>query len=185
MEAREYEIVKDYNYFEYCNYLNKKYLKRKKAYLFKHHFYEINKAGLSNNSIQKYLEHEERTTIVYCDLLEHLYLHILIAEHNKYRPQLKLGYRGAIRLAQCLYDYYSKGIYEYKPIRYENCKDSYGLFRILVDRLNDCLWYYCEKPVTINKYDLVPKQQSIKEKNDMTILWLLLMIIAFILMLLL
>lgn len=185
MELKEYEVVKSYNYYEFCNYLNRKYLKTKKASLFKHHFYEINKAGLSNHSMQKYLEHEERNTIIYCNLLEHLYLHILIAEHNKHQPKLKLGYRGAIRLVRHLDNYYSKGICKYKPIKYESCKDSRGVFLTLVERLNDCLWYYGEKPITINIYYLAPKQQNKKGNSNKALLWLLLIIIEFILMLIL
>lgn len=53
MDLREYEIVKNFSYEEYCDYLSKKYESVDKTGLFKHHTFENVKANLSKPDITK------------------------------------------------------------------------------------------------------------------------------------
>ena len=102
MNIDEYNIVKNYTYIEYCDYLQQKYgigiadyfspnwsLKsgkygpsRTKEGLFCHHKYEdhaimlCEKKWAQNNPY----EWQKKENLVYCDYLEHLLLHILICQ---------------------------------------------------------------------------------------------------------
>ena len=100
MNISEYEKVKDMTYQEYCNYLQAKYgiglsdymtksynpnpkCKRTKEGLLAHHKYEDRAILLSNKefAMQNPFEWQTAPNIVYCDYLEHLFLHILICEY--------------------------------------------------------------------------------------------------------
>lgn len=95
----EYEKVKNLKYNEYCDYLVNKYGKCKDDYFDKdfkknrnisrtkeglicHHKCENIITGLSNPTIAKEysFEYQLANNIIYCNYLEHLYLHILISE---------------------------------------------------------------------------------------------------------
>ena len=97
MNIKEYNKVKDMDYNEYCDYLQDKYgiglanymtksfnpnpkCKRTKEGLYAHHKAEDKMIMLSNKEIAMYCPYEwqEKENIVYCDLLEHLLLHVLI-----------------------------------------------------------------------------------------------------------
>lgn len=108
MNMKEYEKVKELNYLEYCDYLQKKYGIAKVPYMTKswnknpkctrtkegliaHHKYEDHAILLADPEHAKNNPYEWQlpANIVYCDYLEHLYLHILICEnpspdHNLY-----------------------------------------------------------------------------------------------------
>ena len=100
MNINEYEKVKDLDYLQYCDYLQNKYgmavcdymtktwNKNKKNSrtaegLYAHHKYEDHAIMLSTKeyAINYPFEWQLAENIIYCDLLEHLYLHILICEY--------------------------------------------------------------------------------------------------------
>ena len=109
MNFQEYELVKNYNYEKYVEYLLEKYgiveedyytssfspIKNKRfeqEYLERHHIREDEIAGLSDYETAKNspFEYQLAKNLVYCNLLEHIFLHILIGEQNK-----GLGFCGA------------------------------------------------------------------------------------------
>lgn len=100
MNFTEYQKVKDLTYLEYCDYLQQKYgiglsdymtkswnknpkCSRTKDGLVAHHKFEDHAIMLSNPNFAKRnpFEWQLAKNIVYCDYLEHLYLHILICEN--------------------------------------------------------------------------------------------------------
>ena len=100
MNMQEYEKVKNYTYLEYCDYLQKKYgiglnnymsenwiksnkVTRSKEGLYVHHKYEDHAVMLGNpkNAKNNLYEWQMKENLVYCDLLEHLFLHQLICEY--------------------------------------------------------------------------------------------------------
>ena len=100
MNIQEYEKVKDLNYLQYCDYLQKKYgiglaayftknwsknkkCTRTKDGLIAHHKYEDHAILLAdvNHAKNNPYEWQLPQNIVYCDYLEHLFLHILICEN--------------------------------------------------------------------------------------------------------
>ena len=99
MNIKEYEKVKNLTYLEYCDYLQTKYgiglsdymtkswnknnkVTRTKDGLLAHHKYEDRAIMLSNKEYAKNnpFEWQKAENIIYCDYLEHLFLHILICE---------------------------------------------------------------------------------------------------------
>lgn len=117
MNLEEYKKVQNYNYVKYCDYLQNKYgagfcdymtkswnknqkISRTKVGLYAHHKYEDHAILLSNPEYAKKnpYEWQLRENIVYCDLLEHLFLHILICENpskNKNENE-KVGFGGVV-----------------------------------------------------------------------------------------
>lgn len=100
MNLNEYNDVKNYTYLQYCEYLQKKYgiglsdymtkswnknrkVSRTKEGLYAHHKYEDHAIMLSVPEYAKEnpFEWQKKENIVYCNLLEHLFLHILICEN--------------------------------------------------------------------------------------------------------
>jgi len=115
MNMEEYEKIKDCNYFEYCNYLHKKYgipqgsyfltpscksknkkISRGNEGLYLHHITEYKEALLcvKGASLMPF-EWQEGKNLVYCNLLEHLLLHTMIAEETFISNRLKTGFDGA------------------------------------------------------------------------------------------
>lgn len=113
----EYEKVKDYSYLEYCDYLQEKYgiglcdymrpswtknpkITRTKEGLLAHHKFEDHAIMLSNKeyAMKNPYEWQLKENIVYCDYLEHLFLHILICENpsSDKNKSDKVGYGGVI-----------------------------------------------------------------------------------------
>ena len=136
MNIKEYNKIKDLNYFEYCNYLNSKYKDRSKLGLFRHHYYEYRKANLSNNEVAKQSTEEERNTIIYCNFLEHLFLHILIGEQTDSRLALGLG--GAVNyIIPQINKYLDFDTMDYSPKYYENIDKD--VFQLLCERCNKCI----------------------------------------------
>lgn len=99
MNLQEYEKVKGLTYLEYCDYLQNKYgiglsdyltkswnknskVTRTKEGLFVHHKYEDHAINLSikEYAMNNPYEWQLAKNLVYCDYLEHLFLHILICE---------------------------------------------------------------------------------------------------------
>ena len=100
MKFEEYEKIKDFTYLEYCDYLQNKYgigiadfmtkswninakAKRTKDGLLAHHKFEDHAIMLSEkeHAMKNPYEWQLAKNIVYCDYLEHLFLHILICEY--------------------------------------------------------------------------------------------------------
>lgn len=101
MRITEYDKVKDYSYLQYCEYLQNKYGKglceymtaswvksrkvtRTKEGIFVHHKYEDQAIRLSHPEIAKNYPYEWQLpeNLIYCDFLEHLFLHVLICEKS-------------------------------------------------------------------------------------------------------
>ena len=114
MNLQEYEKVKNFTYLEYCDYLQQKYgiglcnymseswkknskVTRTKDGLYVHHKYEDHAIMLSNTEYAKInpYEWQMKENLIYCDLLEHLLLHLLIceypAENKNKREQVGIG----------------------------------------------------------------------------------------------
>ena len=113
MNLKEYVKVKNYTYTEYCDYLKEKYGLAKKSYftenfkkknrigksnrgLYCHHIKEIKAVNLSEwaYAIHNPFEYQLPENLVYCDLLEHFYLHLLIVEDklaNPYKHMSDIG----------------------------------------------------------------------------------------------
>jgi hypothetical protein len=101
MSIEEYNRVKDFTYSEYCDYLQTKYgiglcdymtenfkcinkkCSRVSDGLYAHHRYEDCASLLCNKERASLypFEYQKAQNIVYCNLLEHLFLHILICEY--------------------------------------------------------------------------------------------------------
>lgn len=100
MNIKEYEKVKKLDYLKYCDYLQSKYgigladymtkswnknnkVSRTKEGLVAHHKFEDHAILLSEPEHAKRnpFEWQKAENIVYCDYLEHLFLHILICEN--------------------------------------------------------------------------------------------------------
>lgn len=105
MNIKEYNKIKDLEYREYCEYLKSKYgipsedyfivnkngnliknnsISRGKEGLQCHHICEDIVPNLSDSKIasQNKIEYQHKNNLCYCNLLEHAWLHILIAEQN-------------------------------------------------------------------------------------------------------
>lgn len=100
MKLSEYREVEKITYAEYCDYLQNKYgiglcdymrpswtknpkISRTKEGLYAHHKYEDRAIMLSHPEFAMLnpYEWQKKENIIYCNLLEHLYLHILICEN--------------------------------------------------------------------------------------------------------
>ena len=167
MDLKEYKSIENYDYNEYVNYLQAKYGIPKKSYftldwrkntditrtkegLYIHHVKENKTIMLCNPDYAKNMpfEYQNPENLVYCDLLEHLLLHILICEEadinsneipgiggvqNFIIPQLNDVYSGYISSKSWERKCYNKIIND-KDVYYEliarfveNCND-YPLF---------------------------------------------------------
>lgn len=101
MTLNEYEKVKNYTYTEYVDYLKKKYgeakydymtpsfnknnkVSRTKEGLYCHHIKEYQAIMLGNKlyAERNPYEWQKAHNLVYCNLLEHMLLHILICEEH-------------------------------------------------------------------------------------------------------
>lgn len=99
MDFNEYNKVKTLDYGQYCNYLQNKYgvpkgnyfteswvkntkISRTKLGLYIHHIKEDSAIMLSqvDHAKNNPYEYQKAENLVYCNLLEHLFLHILICE---------------------------------------------------------------------------------------------------------
>lgn len=117
MNPEEYNKVKEFNYLEFCDYLQKKYgigtapyfskswsknpkCARTKEGLIAHHKHEDHAIllGEVNHAMKNPYEWQLPDNIVYCDYLEHLFLHILICENPSENQNLSeaVGIGGVI-----------------------------------------------------------------------------------------
>lgn len=166
MNREEYERVKGYDYFQYCDYLQNKYgigkadymtksynrnpkCSRGKEGLYAHHKMEWKEQNLSSKVVAKYYPFEYQTAenIVYCDLLEHLYLHILITEEWTYSGGM------AIFMIPELNDIFSgfEGTKEWQKVCFGKVIKDKDVYMLLLKRIKDrnehCIRYtsYYEK----------------------------------------
>lgn len=129
MNLREYNKVKGMSYLKYCKYLQNKYgipknnffrpnwtpvnsIKRTSEGLYIHHVMEDHSImlGRKEYAIQNPYEWQMARNLLYCDMLEHLLLHILICEnpHKDKKQNHFVGFGGAINyLVPELNDVYS------------------------------------------------------------------------------
>ena len=129
MNMEEYNEIKNLSYVEYCDFLQKKYglgsapyftktwnknpkASRTKEGLIAHHKYEDHAIMLGDADYAKKNPYEWQLpkNIVYCDYLEHLFLHILICENpsKDKNPLEAVGIGGVINfLVPELNDLYS------------------------------------------------------------------------------
>ena len=125
MDLAEYNLVKNYSYNEFCEFLinkngpvigpyfkdslNKNISITKKGYEV-HHIFENRALNLSNQlyAIQFPFIYQEPSNLLYCDLLEHYLLHIFIVEElddiqkvtNEIKTLLKANYNNFSKLRE-------------------------------------------------------------------------------------
>lgn len=181
MNLSEYETVKELNYLEYCDYLQKKYgigrgnymtkswyknknVTRTKEGLLTHHKFEDHAIMLSTKdfAIKNPFEWQLAENLVYCDYLEHLFLHILICEYpaEDHNESESVGIGGVINfIVPELNDFYSG--WETKEAWRKSChdriKDDKCVYLTLLKRFkrtcknrplytNDCLFKSFNEP---------------------------------------
>lgn len=152
MDIQEFEKVQAMNYLEYCNYLQQKYgiglcdyftanwskkakVTRTKEGLIAHHKFEDHAVMLSTPEYAKKnpFEWQKAHNIVYCNYLEHLFLHILICENPaKEKNEFEIvGFGGVMNFIMPeLNDFYSGWITAQEWRRnclnvIADCKDTY------------------------------------------------------------
>lgn len=153
MTKEEYELIKNYSYEEYCRYLENKYITAHKG-LFKHHYYENIQANLSNSQVAKTASDKFKNTLVLCDYLEHLLLHIMIGEQTDSRQCLGLG--GAINyIIPQIEQYYNTQTKLYSDIYYTVLDNNQDLFNLLK--------YRCNKAINNTRIALSTNEELYKE----------------------
>lgn len=121
IDRAEYNEIKDLNYRSYCLYLVDKYGDVPKNYMSKnfnrtqnisrtsegliiHHIMEWKANNLGNKHIAMNYpyDYQNKENLVYCDYLEHLFLHVLISEEylwdGKYKGDEQVGVGDAINI---------------------------------------------------------------------------------------
>ena len=163
MNLSEYNIVKKYNYLEYCDYLQNKYgmglcdymrpswtknpkISRTKEGLYAHHKYEDQAIMLSHPEYAKNnpYEWQKKENIVYCNLLEHLLLHILICENPSNDKNKTVGLGGIVDfIVPELNDVYSGWVS--KQVWQNNCHNviigEKDVYMILLKRFKELYDY--------------------------------------------
>lgn len=158
MTLNEYINVKNLTYLEYCDYLQNKYgigkcdymtptwnkiseVSRTQDGLIAHHKYENQAPNLSNIACAKRypFEWQLQKNIVYCNYLEHLFLHILICEDALKFNSKELGIRGITQyIIPDLDDFYDglESEYLWKKRCFEAVKDYYNTYVVLMGRFD-------------------------------------------------
>lgn len=166
MNLEEYNKVKNLNYLEYCDYLQNKYGLGKESYmdlswnknfkcsrtkegLMAHHKMEDHAILLSDRAfaMRNPYEWQLPENLVYCDYLEHLFLHILICENphkNKNKNEI-VGIGGIINfLVPELNDFYS-GWFTNKKWQiacFNKIKNDKNVYLELIKRFKTNCWTY-------------------------------------------
>ncbi len=172
MKLEEYEKVKGLTYREYCDYLQAKYgigrsdymtkswnkngkVSRSKEGLVVHHKFEERVLTLyrKGNAINYPFEWQLAKNIVYCDYLEHLFLHILICEDQAKdkNPDEVVGIGGVINfIVPELNDVYSgwETSQDWKKKAYSLILDDKDVYMRLLKRFKA----NCRYPVYAEKY---------------------------------
>lgn len=161
MTYDEYSKVKTLSYSEYCDYLQEKYglsnydymsrkftkiskSSRTSEGLYAHHKMEFIAPSLSEPewASQFPWEFQAKENIVYCDLLEHMYLHLLIAEECEDKMKFLLGFGGIIDFfVPELNDLYSgwETKQKWRATCHSKIKDNKDVYLALIERL--MIWW--------------------------------------------
>lgn len=170
MNIEEYIRIKEFNYLEYCDYLQKKYgigladyftkswnknqkVTRTNDGLVAHHKFEDHAIMLSNKDYAQKnpFEWQKKENIVYCDYLEHLLLHILICENPSDEKNLleAVGVGGVINfIVPELNDVYSgfKTKQLWRKNLHDKIIDDKDVYMLLIKRFkNFCKRYGLEE----------------------------------------
>lgn len=191
MNIEEYNQINNLDYEDYCKYLQNKYGIPKKAYFTKefsknkitrtnegllvHHIKEDTAIMLSTPEFAQKNPYEFQLphNLVYCDYLEHLFLHILICENpNPYHNLLEAVGIGGVEnfIIPQLNDFYSK--YPIKQLWIKNCfdkvKGDYDVYKTLVRRFKtNCTRYplYDENKIYSSYNEKFGQWSHEKDKN--------------------
>lgn len=143
MNIKEYNNVKDLSYFDYCDYLHKKYglppcayfdeqynplkePKRAMEGLFLHHKMEYVVGALYDPATAKEypLEWQSPENLVYGDYLEHAFMHLLIAENPVWQLSCR-GSGGFLLIMEHLQDFWCEYFLPEKRKPYSKRKSVY------------------------------------------------------------
>lgn len=161
--VEEFEKIKNLTYLQYCDYLQNKYgigqyaymypsfnrnqnSSRTKEGLIAHHKMENRAIMLSNPEYAKKWPYEWQLpeNIVYCNMLEHLLLHILICKYPEPEPFQEVGIGGIIDfIVPELNDIYSGHLskQEYKQNQYKLILDKKDLYFEILNFMKKTLPY--------------------------------------------
>lgn len=178
-------MVKDFTYTEYCTYLQNKYgiaicdymtkswnknnkISRTKEGLLAHHKFEDRAIMLSTKeyAMRNPFEWQHAENIVYCDYLEHLFLHILICEYPSPERNAReaVGIGGVINyIAPELNDFYSgwESSLEWQKRCLDKIRNNKDVYLILLKRFK----------ANCNQYPLYEKDCLLKSANEKFGLW--------------
>lgn len=187
MELIEYKKIKDLNYRQYSKYLQEKYGLAPKAYfhlskkdnhlvagrvsrgkegLQCHHICEDLVASLSDKRVAEAnnMEYQQPENLCYANLLEHLYLHILIAEEqNESEDGTVLGNGGVNWIVLALNSIYSDPSNSWYSRKIENLEEkglSYNYNNIITDNKDTYLALvnrYCTSAFIRSKLNKEPE----------------------------
>lgn len=154
MNLEEYNKIKDFTYLEYCDYLQHKYGLPPKPYmtekfvksgwskkcnsrtnegLFLHHKYEDHAIllGDEEHASKNPYTWQLQESLVYCNYLEHLFLHILICEYPKNKRKNEIVGIGGIQnfIGFELCQYYNGLISKNEPWR-NTCFDMVKKYKL-------------------------------------------------------
>lgn len=169
MLIQKYSLIRDLSYESFIKRLLEKYgpveenyytnnfikIKNKRfeqEKLYRHHIKENEIAGLSEYKIAKNspFEYQLAKNLVYCNLLEHIYLHILIGEQNK-----GLGFGGAqILIAQANDYHWSEEEQKFLELLKERCRNSLSAYETLLEH-NATLFYELDETLQTSDRALV------------------------------
>ena len=168
MNYQEFQKIKTYKYEDYVKYLKEKYgivpedycsksftpnmnIKRKQSdNLYIHHIREDKVANLSDMSIAATapFEYQQAHNLVYCNLLEHILLHIMIGEQNQ-----GLGFGGAQLMIMQANDCYPNGNEVLEELK-TRCENSLAAYEILLEH-NMTLFYDLDETLMTSDRALV------------------------------
>lgn len=166
MNIIEYNKVKDLHYSEYCDYLQNKYgigrsdymtpawnkkptVTRSSEGLFAHHKYEDHAVMLAEKeyAMKNPFKWQLAENIVYCDYLEHLFLHILICENpsENRNENEAVGIGGITKhIVPVLNDYYSgrEAKMNWQRICLDVVKNDKNVYLLLLKRFKESCCNY-------------------------------------------
>lgn len=161
MDMNEFEKVKDMTYLEYCDYLQTKYgigladymtknfnknqkCTRTKEGLVIHHKDEDKMIMLSTKEIAQLCPFEWQTKehIIYCDMLEHLFLHVLICKYPSpdKAPEVEVGIGGIVNfIAPELNDLYSGWVtkQEWRKNLHDKVREDKAVYLAIIKIFSD------------------------------------------------
>lgn len=162
MNKVEYYKIEKMSYLEYCDYLQDKYgigdydymtpkftkvnkVSRTSEGLYAHHKMEILVPSLSEPkwAIKFPWEFQAKENIVYCDLLEHLYMHVLIAEETEPKLRYICGFGGVVDyFLPELNDLYSgwESSQKWRRTCHSKIKNDREVYLIILERF--MTWWY-------------------------------------------